>query len=444
MYAHLYTFGIMNIYPGKIYRNKLKELERSQWLSRQELEDIQLRKLRQLVIYAYDNVPYYRERYRREGIHPEDIKSLDDFQNIPFLSRDDVMDNQKELVSTVYREPVVAGQTSGSTGTPMHFIIDKKSQLLTNAYNARCRGWYGVKPGDKRALVTAIPIKASDRALKKRLSDKIKRHRYLNVRTLNDTTMQAFAEMLLKWQPDMFRAYPTSLTMFANFLKDRNITGITPKLLEVTAEKVTPVQRQLLEEVFHAPVADHYASLEIYSYAYQCSEGGLHVNEDRYLELVENDSVVSPGRMGEVVVTALDQYAMPFIRYKNGDIAMYEAEDCPCGRKIPVLREVVGRNCDWLVHSDGSVVHWALVTAAMKPWTKVRQYQVYQPDRKNLELRLELKEKIDDTYLERIRNEFIPLFGESIKITVRLLERIELTSGGKHRYVISEVTPDGM
>lgn len=444
MYSSLYQFMRRYIYPGqKEIRRRSRELEATQWLPRSELESIQLKKLQRLVIYAYEHVPFYRKLYQRENIYPQDIKSLKDFQALPFLTRDDVMDHGEDLISTGYRGPVYEGRTSGSTGTPMQFIMDKSAAwLATYAFNARCRGWYGVRPGDKRAFVTATLEDYPNWPLRERLAANINRNRYLNVRTMTQSTMQIFAEMLVKWQPAVIRAYPSALAIFAYYLKERGITNIIPKLVETTAEKVTPSQRQLFEEIFQAPVADHYSSLEILSYAYQCPNGGLHVNEDCYLELVGNGQVVNLGQMGEVVVTSLNQYAMPFIRYKNGDVGIYEPDGCSCGRGMPVLREVVGRNCDLLVHIDGHVVHWSPVTAIMMPWNKVRQYQIYQPDRENLEVRLLCKEKVDTAYLENIRKELLPCFGDSMKISVKLVDHIDLTPGGKHRYVISEVKPD--
>jgi len=205
---------------------------------------------------------------------------------------------------------------------------------------------------------------------------------------------------------------------------------------------VTPSQRQLFEEVFQAPVADNYSSWEIDSMGYQCPQGGLHVSEERYLELVANGRVVNPGQMGEVVITSLNQYAMPFIRYKNEDVGIYESEDCSCGRGMPVLREIVGRNSDLLVKPDGQIVHWSSIFTIMRHKPEVYQYQMYQSDREHLEVRLVCKQRVDSTLLEDIRNELRPCFGESMQISVKLVDRIELTSSGKRRFIISEVKPD--
>ena len=296
----------------------------------------------------------------------------------------------------------------------MEFLMERAAIWYAFAFNARCRGWYGVQPGDKRAFLTATLEDYSNWPWRERLVAHTKRYRYLNVRTMTDSKMQSFAGMLVKWRPHMLRAYPSSLAVFARYLKEHCISGITPKLVEVTAEKVTPYQRQLFEEVFHAPVADHYASLEIYSYAYQCPQGGLHLNEDRHLELVDNNGqVVGPGRMGEVVVTALNQYAMPFIRYKNGDVAIYEPNGCPCGRGLPTLREVVGRNNDLLVHPDGHVVHYVAITLVIRQWKQVQQFQIYQPDRKHLEVRLVCKQTLPSGELAKICLQIQPFFGKN-------------------------------
>ena len=175
---------------------------------------------------------------------------------------------------------------------------------------------------------------------------------------------------------------------------------------------------------------------------YQCPQGGLHVSEERYLELVANGRVVNPGQMGEVVITSLNQYAMPFIRYKNEDVGIYESEDCSCGRGMPVLREIVGRNSDLLVKPDGQIVHWSSIFTIMRHKPEVYQYQMYQSDREHLEVRLVCKQRVDSTLLEDIRNELRPCFGESMQISVKLVDRIELTSSGKRRFIISEVKPD--
>ena len=157
-------------------------------------------------------------------------------------------------------------------------------------------------------------------SFKNRLGAGMRRRRFLNSRTMNEPSMRAFAEMLVSWRPDMFRSYPSALSMFARSVQKTDITGIRPKLVEIGGESMTQEQRQLFEEVFRAPVANYYGAWELGVIAYECPLGNTHVIENRYLELVSDDKTVSPGQMGEIVITSLNQYAMPLIRYKIEDM----------------------------------------------------------------------------------------------------------------------------
>jgi phenylacetate-CoA ligase len=430
-------------WPGGLEtRRHLRELNSMQWLTRQELEAWQFEKLQELVRYAYEHVPYYRERYRREDIHPQDIRSLEDFQALPFLTREDVNENLDALVSSEFQGKLYSNFTGGSTGQPMRFFVDDSYWWWNAALVFRARGWHGVQEGDKVAWVWGARQDMPSGSRKERLRARIMRQRYLNAFDLTEQEMRTFAEMLIRWQPAMFRAYASALSLFAEFIQEQGLTGIRPTLIETTAEKVTDPQRDLLSSVFHCPVADCYSSREMGTMTYECEAGGMHVCETRYLEIVDNDQVVAPGELGEVAVTSLHQFGMPLIRYKNGDLAIGEAGTCICGRGMPLLREIVGRTVDYLVTTDGQLVHgcFFVVILGIKP--EVRRYQVYQPDREHLEVRLVCNQQVDATWLENLSNEIRAHFGAPMQVSLLQVDDIALTPAGKHRLVISDVKPD--
>jgi phenylacetate-CoA ligase len=258
---------------------------------------------------------------------------------------------------------------------------------------------------------------------------------------MDQQSVEAFVGMLTKWRPTMFRAYPAALAIVAKYIEDHSITEIRPRLVEVTAEKATPPQRELMERAFNAPVADHYSSWEIPDMAYECPSHGLHVMEDRYLELVAKDRVVQTGNLGEVVVTSLTQYAMPFIRFKNGDVGVYAPGNCPCGRSMPALREIVGRSSDMLSKPDGSIVHWSSFYTIVRFRPEFSECQLYQPDRNHLMVRLVPKQDVAPEVLSSIRDELQPCFGDSMQISIQLVPEIPLAPSGKRRLTISEVKP---
>lgn len=442
MYSAIYRTGRF-FWPGGLEtRGYLRELERLQWLPAEEMEAWQLDRIQRLVNFAYEHVPYYRKLYQNLDINPRDIKSLNDFRSLPFLTREHVKSHLDSLVSSKFRDKAKPESTGGSTGEPMQFFLEKSFWWWNAACEFRCRGWYGVQEGDKMAWVWGAQREIRDSDLRARLKARIMRYRYLNAFGLTEAKMQTFTEMLIRWRPVIVRAYTSALCLFAKYIKEHGVACIRPKLIETTAEKVTQPERELLEEVFQCKVADCYSARELATIAYQCNVGGLHVCETRFVEIIANERAAKPGQLGEVVVTSLNQFATPLIRYKIGDVGVYDTARCSCGRSLQVLRKLAGRTHDWLVTADGTFVHGEFFAYAFRDKPEIVRYQVYQPDKAHLQIRLVCKQKVDSAWLEKVHAELSDRFGTGIEISIQIVDEIKLTPAGKHRFIISEVKPD--
>ena len=444
MYPAIYR-TLRLFWPGGLEtRRHLSELERTQWLSEDELQALQLTRIQQLIAHAYEHVPFYRERYQRAGIHPQDIKSLEDFQSVPFLTREDVKNNLEGLVAQNFpRHKMQKSETGGSTGEPIQFYVEDSFWWWNAANIFRMRGWYGVREGEKIAWFWGAPEDMPEWSWRRRLRAKIMQERYLNAFTMTEEKMRDFADMLVRWQPAMFKGYPSALSLFARYVKEWGITNIRPRLIETTSEKLTDPQRELLEEIFACKVVDQYSSREMGTMVCPCEMGSLHICADvRYVEVVANGKVVQPGQMGEVVATSFNQYAMPFIRYKKGDMAICESGHCSCGRHFPRLKEVVGRTNDFLVSVDGQFVHSLSIAYVFRVRPEVVRYQAHQPDREHLNIRLVCNQPVDSAWLDNARAEIRGHFGQATQVSIQLVDEIELTPAGKHRHIISEVKPD--
>jgi phenylacetate-CoA ligase len=447
MYSNMYQFLRERFGSGGgEIRKHSAELEKSQWLSLDELRQIQLGKLKRLVHYAYEHVPFYRNSLKKKGIVPSDIRSFKDFEAVPFVVRDDFFSSQEDLRSKSFRGRTFKDNTGGSTGQVMEFIVDYSTSYWSYANEKRFRGWYGVRPGDKKAWVWGALKNFPNWTLRDRLiKGYIKRNRFLNAHALSEENMRTFALEMQAWKPDMFRVYPSAMAIWGNFLKASKLDGIRPKLIETSGEKLTPTQRAMLEPIFKSPIAEHYSSWEIYDIAYQCPEKGLHVSEDRYLEVVDpQGKPVQPGEVGEIVITSLIQYAMPFIRYKNGDMGILENSACKCGRGLPLLKEVIGRKDDLLVRPDGQPVHGAVMDYACRSFPEIKQFQLYQPDLYNLIVRLVCYQPASKEWVAKFTGELQPFFGPEMKIQVEILDKIPLTPSGKLRFILSQVKPDNL
>jgi phenylacetate-CoA ligase len=248
--------------------------------------------------------------------------------------------------------------------------------------------------------------------------------------------------MLLQWKPARIRGPSSTMHVFAGALQSCGITQIHPKMIEISFEKISAGQRGLIEKTFNAPVCDCYASRELGTIACQCPDGGMHVAESRYLEIVRNDEVAPPGQMGEVVVTSLHQYAMPFIRYKLGDIAILDPNPCPCGRGSPVLQDVSGRICDFIVTSAGRISQGDLFTHLLRVRPEVVRYQVYQQDLHHIEVRLVCDKPVDDDWIKKLDYEIRENLDPTMHIDIKFFDAIPPSPSGKYRNIISEVKPD--
>ncbi len=442
MYPKIYS-TLRKYYPGgKETQRYLKEFRSTQWLTGEQIRDLQLKKLQRLLKYAYQNVPYYNRQFHSLRINPEDIRSFKDFEQLPFLTRDEINNNLDDLVSQEMADRVQRNSTGGSTGVPMRFFIENAFHWWDAALEFRGREWYGAGEGDKIAWVWGAHRDLHTQGWKARLKATLQQHRYLNAFDMTETKIRDFVFEMIHWKPVMIRAYASALSLVAQYMRENNISGIHPKLIETTAEKVTDVQRELLEDTFSCKVADWYTAREMGTIGFQCPEGSMHICETRYLEVITNGQPAKNGDLGEVVLTSLSQYAMPFIRYKIGDMAVAEESPCSCGRGLPRLKEVVGRLQDFLVSADGRFVHGGYFPHTFREWPEIKRFQVYQPDQKHLEISLVSTQPLSTEWLNRLRTEIQGCFGSEMNINFHLVDEIKLTAAGKHRIIISDIKPD--
>lgn len=446
MYSKLYT-ALRKLFwqGGQQIIEDLAELERTEWIAPEELKAIQWEKTRQLLTNAYDEVPYYRKRFEEKGFHPQDIQTWDDFWAVPVLTRDDIRANLDTMIDPAYRDQLRPKSTSGTTGAPMKFFLDRSTFYWSAALEMRSRAWYGIQHGDKMAWIWAnqSQMPGEHWSWRKRLSTYVKRRRYLNVFEISEKSMQEFGEMLTRWQPDMFRAVPSVLGLFTHYAMENGLDQIRPRLIECSAEKLTPENRRMFGAFYRAPVANCYASLELHEIAYECPRGSLHVVETRVLETVDAEGrPVPPGEVGEIVVTALHQPGMPFIRYRNGDLGRLSAEPCACGRSTPVLDEIIGRMVDLTITPEGKYVFVTFFSKLVEGKAGIVRWQIYQPDPHHIEVRLQCSTPPDLAWQAATCRRIESHFGPTVKASIRLMDRIDPLPSGKHRIIISDVAPD--
>ena len=440
------------IYPLYYWKNndkrlsRLAELEKSQFLSEEEIKSLQLIRLQKLVKYAYQNTVYYREIMDNANLKPEDIVSLSDIEKLPILTKQIIQERMPDMLSHQYEQSeLIKDSSGGSTGEPTIYYKDLARHNLRRADQIRHDRWSGWDIGKRKALVWGAQrdLKAVQSFREHIIARYIERQWELDAFEMSDQEMDKFTSILENVQPSMILGYANALYLYAEYLLKNNpnhhikLDGIVS-----SAETLTNEKRQTIESAFKCKVLNRYGSREVGLIASECKQqSGLHINaENILLELVdENAHAVSSGN-GDILVTDFWNFGMPLIRYKLGDVGTVSETGCSCGRGLPLLGNVAGRTGDFFISKRGEKIHGEYFTHLFYEVPEVKQFQMIQESLDLIVFNLvEAEESKNREYLENIITKTKDMLGETVEIKTNFLKEIKPTSTGKLLFTISKV-----
>lgn len=437
---HLYETGAQRRPTFRHWR----ELEASQWWAPDRLRELQVERLRALLRHARDTSPWYRSTWAEAGLEPDAVESVDDLRRWPMIDRGTIRANRTAMQSTTHRDALIHKATGGSSGTPLEFDLDRASNDRRMGAWHRGYSWAGAGPGTRQWYLWGVPASSTPgwRKRKLRLYDKLYRRTTANCFELSEARLDDFVRSLARTRPHVIVAYTNALYAFARMLEERAIVPATPHSIVVGAEQLHQFQRDTIERVFAAPVFETYGSREFMLIAAECPEhDGLHLNSEHHVvEIVDEAGVPVPdGVEGDVLVTDLTNYGMPFIRYANGDRAIAQAGGCACGRSLPRLARVTGRRLDVLTTPDGRRLPGEFFPHIIKDLSSVRQFQVVQEIPEAVTIRL-----VAPTWNDRdeawLRREIAAAAGPLLEVRLERVEQIPLTGAGKLQVVVNRVS----
>lgn len=450
-YSAVFKHLLFPIYEQVLRRRNtlryLRQLEDQQWLSPEEIRELQWQKLLCLLRQAEARVPFYRDRMRKAGLTVRTIESPDDFQRLPVLTKDDIRQNHDALVAEgILRKSLHPSATGGSTGEPVQFGYDHDAYEWHMAGAARADRWAGWDWGLKQFHISGVTLQPERwlSRLKKRAHERFLRLKRVSAFDFTDHLLRKHVREYNRYQPVIVVGYANALYEFARFCKDRDLDLWKPKGVISSAERLYPHQRRLCENVFGAPVFDRYGSREMMNIAAECDRHqGLHINADNvYLELEKEGLPAEMGEVGQVLVTDLNNYEMPFIRYRIGDMAVAGSGPCGCGRGLPLLERVVGRVLDVIVTPDGRSVAGEYFPHLLKDYAGISRFQVYQDRSFAVTVRIVPAQGLTASTLEEIRSIIARQLGPAVPLSLALVDDIPLTRGGKYRVTISDAWAD--
>jgi phenylacetate-CoA ligase len=448
LYGHIYREVLQPAYEKSRRRSAhvhFREALANQWKTAEELRALQWQELKKLLDHAFEQSPWYRERFLKLGLTPSDIRSPDDYGRLPPITRDDIREHRHAMLATNYRSRVYEHSTGGSTGTPLTFFASRGSYEWRLAVSMRGYSWADCCDGDRQFHVWGAPAAAS--SLKQRLKvgahNTLRRRKMFNSFELSDARLTECVHQLNAFRPKTVIGYTTSLYLLARHIRDGNLAIARPDAVITAAEGVNVMQREVIESAFGAPVFGSYGSREFMLIAMECEHhSGLHQSVDNlYVEVVANGRPAADGEIGEVLITDLHNWGMPFIRYKIGDLAVPTGRICSCGRGLPLLDRVEGRVLDAIRTSDGRIVTGEFFPQLMKEFAAVRQFQVIQKQIDQLDVKLVLADGNHSDLIDHLQEEVSRVLGSTVRTRFETVDRIAQTSSGKFRVTMSELPP---
>ena len=402
--------------------------------SRETIQAFQKQRLKALLQHAYQTTPYYRECLKAAHF---------DISRIPPLEKQDIREQFDKLCSTAFtRKQRIRNATGGSTGTPLTFYQDRNYWNQRNLSVYYFDQWAGWNFGEPQLIIWgSLADLESDGHWKHRFNNYWRNQYWLNGFRLTDTAMWAAFEKMNQDQPQTILAYPSSLYQFAKFIFENSLTPPCKfKGIISSAEMLHPHYRTLAETVFKTKVYNRYGSREVGLIAMECAEGRMHINcRDLYLEIDSPDPYTEPG---EILITQLNNYAMPFIRYRIGDVGLLSDERCPCGNDLPILAELLGRTTATFRTGSRTLIHGGYFTQQFYDIDGVAQFQIIQESLKHCVLKVVTNEKWTEATRRFLVQGIQDALGTAVVVTVELVDEIPLPPSGKREYTISKVDSD--
>ncbi|QVL33639.1 phenylacetate--CoA ligase family protein [Telmatocola sphagniphila] len=417
------------------FRSQRKSLEENQWRPPAEIARQQLQAARDIVRIAYEQTPYYREVFGKIDFHPEDLHQLSDLQQLPILSKSKLKEHYQTLRNPHQSGLLHTKRTSGSTGRPLEIFLDDSAMTTKHAITRRANEWSGWRYGQPIAKLWGLP-EHRESGFKGRLRTiAVDRAIHLNTLEISSTSLRDF---LRKWNhhaPALLFGHAHSLYLLASFARKNRLAVQPARGIISSAMPLHGFQRVVIEEVFQYRITDRYGCEETSLIACQCEKGGMHIAaESVLLEVID----------GKILLTDLLNRAMPLIRYQIGDAVESAAKPCTCGRGLPTLGQLAGREADFILTADDRLLSGISLTENfILQLPGLEQIQIIQESRNLIRFQvvpLEASKRFDlqGSLIELAGN----LFGSGIHFEVEFVESIASEPSGKFRFCVSKMAQD--
>lgn len=414
----------------------------NQYMEKNMLDKLVWKKTKKLLAHAYKNVDWYNTKFNEIGLHPNDITHQEHFEQIPILKRHEIIENFEKIIAKGIKSKDLNFVTTGGTsGTPLKIGVSKNR--IREIQKWQMFDWWKTSLNANMASVyRGLPVSGINKIALSFINwpQKIIR---LDATQITPQKIKSFIRDYKKVRPKIIHGYVGAINVIANYILENNIVfDFKPNVIMLTASPVTVLQEQNISKAFNTLVSDQYGCSEIYFISAECShKKGLHIFSDSVkVEIVDSDNkIVKNNIQGKIILTNLDEFAFPLIRYENGDEGRLLDDKCTCGLTLPLMDKVKGRISDNINLPNGIILSGEYLTTIFDDYTDyVNQFQIIQKKDLSVCVKVKLYNKQDENFIKNmVDNE---LGG---KINDQLLYKLEFVSEiisdkGKLQFIIKE------
>lgn len=420
---------------GKKYREIYNYIQKFDSICIEEKRKVQLKKIQKIVKYAYFNVPYYKELFDKNKISYK-IESFEDFEKIPYLTKDIIRKNFEKLKSKENIKSVKM-MTGGTTGTPMEFCLDKQVCFQEKCFIDYYWKKYNFNYRSNSRIVVLRENKPKENKKFQRIGNKL----IMSSFKLTSETADEYIEKLTKFSPEYIHFFPSSLNVLAEYLLNKNLEINLKDLKGIfsSSETLYDYQKKNIEKVFKCKICDLYGHSERAVIAFN------NIEDDKYkidllygyTEIISEDNkniILEENKIGEIVATSFWNKSMPLLRYKTDDLAITNG-------KYNYLNKIFGRKSEYLIDNHNNKITFTCSDEIF--WNiknKLDSYQYIQNEKGKVNINIKLKKSstLDKEEIETLKIKIQTLY-ENIIFEIKIVDNIPRSKRGKFKYLIQNI-----
>lgn len=422
---------------GSKVPQKLREIKTLENYPFDKKVKIQKEKLKNLLLYSYKNVPYYRKILSEAGVMKNGEVFLENFSKIPILTKEIIRREGANLYSKEHIQRHSYQNTSGgSTGEPVTFLQDKEYDYGNIATKIYFFSKHGKDLGEKEVKLwgSDVDIIKGNLTIKDRIINYLYNRRFFNCYDFSEEAMNELVKLNNHFKPASYWTYVDAVYEFSKYILTNKIRLYSPKLIITTIGPLYEKNRAIIEKAFGSKVFNQYGSREVGGISLENENGEMEVCIWRQILELEGSTSEK-----EIVITCLDNYSMPLIRYSIGDVAEEGNKSYKIGDTVSYLttKPVIGRTLGFFKKKDGTLKHSHFLVQQLFFRNWIKKFQAVQNEYDKIEISIVGEE--NEAEMKDIEEKTKMLMGKEFKVKWHFVKDIPKTRSGKHLYTICNI-----